>query len=283
MEKTDWIIILSVFCCAQNFLNSNAKIFSLSLTSVLPNNKGNADKLFPVLPFGVAEKANKTKRRYPKMKQRTKEHESGTRYKNFDFNVLKEQITPNNVFAMSEVIALTETRSLIAFMGTRMQKINVVLFVDIKNRNDINRVLSDGYELVQECAVYLCEHYGQHLDDVIGYTKKGKKITVRIACIKKMMKLINRRSSDAYRTFSLESLTRNNEPAVEMKEEVKQDYEKCDKIVESLNLTDNMRVALECRMAGLSYPEIGRILERAQATVYEYFVKMRQRYQAIYG
>ena len=53
--------------------------------------------------------------------------------------------------------------------------------------------------------------------------------------------------------------------------------------VESLNLTDNMRIALECRMAGLSYPEIGRILERAQATVYEYFIKMRQRYTAIYG
>ena len=161
--------------------------------------------------------------------------------------------------------------------------LNTYLFVDIKNRNDVNRVLSDGYELVQECAVYLCEHYGQHLDDIIGYTKKGKKITVRIACIKKMMKLINRKSRDAYRTVSLEALTRNNEPAVEMKEEVKQDYEKCDKIVESLNLTDNMRLALECRMAGLSYPEIGRILERAQATVYEYFIKMRQRYIAIYG
>lgn len=67
------------------------------------------------------------------------------------------------------------------------------------------------------------------------------------------------------------------------KKEVQQDYEQCDKIVDSLNLTKNMRVALECRMSGLSYPEIGRILERAQATVYEYFIKMRQRCTAIYG
>ena len=98
-----------------------------------------------------------------------------------------------------------------------------------------------------------------------------------------MMKLINRKSRDAYRTISFEVLTRYSEPAVEMKEEVEKDYIQCDRIVESLNLTDNMRVALECRMAGLSYPEIGRILERAQATVYEYFIKMRQRYIAIYG
>ncbi len=55
------------------------------------------------------------------------------------------------------------------------------------------------------------------------------------------------------------------------------------KIVNSLNLTDNMRVALECRIKGLSYPEIGRVLSRAQSSVYEYFIKMRQRYMAIYG
>ena len=53
--------------------------------------------------------------------------------------------------------------------------------------------------------------------------------------------------------------------------------------IASLNLTENMRIALECRQNGLSYPEIGRVLSRAQATVYEYFIKMRQRYMAIYG
>ncbi len=44
-----------------------------------------------------------------------------------------------------------------------------------------------------------------------------------------------------------------------------------------------MRIALEFRIKGLSYPEIGRILERAQSTVFEYFIKIRQRYTAIYG
>ncbi len=200
-----------------------------------------------------------------------------------NYDVMKEEISPDNVFAMAEIIAFTETRYLIGYMGTQMQKTHTDLYKDILNKNDITRVLSDGYDLVQECALYLCEHYGQHLSDVIGYTKKGKKITVQMACIRRMNKLINRKSRDRYRNISLEALTRKSEPTVEMKEEVKQDYEQCDKIVESLNLADNMRIALECRMAGLSYPEIGRILERAQATVYEYFIKMRQRYTAIYG
>lgn len=200
-----------------------------------------------------------------------------------DYEVMKEEISPDNVFAMAEIIAFAETRYLISYMGTQMQKTYIDLYKDILNKNDVSRVLSDGYDLVQECALYLCEHYGKHLNDIIGYTKKGKKITVQMACIRKMNKLINRKTRDRYRNISLEALTRKSEPTVEMKEEVQQDYEQCDKIVESLNLTENMRIALECRMAGLSYPEIGRILERAQATVYEYFIKMRMRYQAIYG
>ena len=187
-----------------------------------------------------------------------------------DYEVMKEEISPDNVFAMAEIIAFAETRYLISYIGTQMQKTYIDLYKDILNKNDVSRVLSDGYDLVQECALYLCEHYGKHLNDIIGYTKKGKKITVQMACIRKMNKLINRKTRDRYRNISLEALTRKSEPTVEMKEEVQQDYEQCDKIVESLNLTENMRIALECRMAGLSYPEIGRILERAQATIYEY-------------
>ena len=177
-----------------------------------------------------------------------------------NYEVMKEEITPDNVFAMAEIIAFTETRYLIGYMGTQMQKMYIDLYKDILNKNDVTRALSDGYDLVQECALCLCEHYGKHLNEIIGYTKKGKKITVQMACIRRMNKLINRKSRDRYRNISLEELTRKSEPTVEMKEEVQQDYEQCDKIVESLNLTDNMQIALECRMAGLSYPEIGRIL-----------------------
>ncbi len=200
-----------------------------------------------------------------------------------DFDVLNEEITPNNVFAMSEIIAFTETRYLIGYMGSRMQKMFADLLGDIKHKHEEKYVFSDSYDLVQEGTLYLCEHYGEHLNDVIGYSKKGKKITIRIACIKNMMKLINRKWSDNYRSISTEDLTPKNEPSIEIREAIEQDYTVYDKIVDKLNLTDNMRVALECRMAGLSYPEIGRIIGRVQSTVYEYFTKMRQRYTAIYG
>lgn len=91
--------------------------------------------------------------------------------------------------------------------------------------------------------------------------------------MKQIFKLYKRFSNDKgkYSTFNLSNKYKNYKSKL---------YEK---IVSSLNLTDNMRIALECRQNGLSYPEIGRVLSRAQATVYEYFIKMRQRYMVIYG
>lgn len=199
-----------------------------------------------------------------------------------DFSVLKEEISQNNVLVIAEHIAFMELRYQIAYQGSRVQKMYADLYADIKHKNELGHTFSDSYDLVQEGALYLCEHYGKHLNDVIGYSKKDKPITIEIACIRKMMKLINLKTRDYYRSVSLDALTPVSEPSYEIKEEVAQDYTLYEKIVSSLNLTENMRIALECRQNGLSYPEIGRVLSRAQATVYEYFIKMRQRYTASY-
>ena len=200
-----------------------------------------------------------------------------------DFSIMKEELSQNNVLEMAELIAFMELRFQIGYSGNRAQKMHADLYADIKHKNELGHTFSDSYDLVQEGALFLCEHYGKHLSDVIGYSKKGKSITVEIACIRKMMKLINRKTSDYHRSVSLEALTPVSEPSYKIKEEVTQDYTLYEKIVSSLNLTENMRIALECRQNGLSYPEIGRVLSRAQATVYEYFIKIRKRYTAIYG
>ena len=199
-----------------------------------------------------------------------------------DFSVMKEEISQNNVLEMAELIAFMELRFQIGYSGKHAQKMYADLYADIKHKNELGYMLSDSYDLVQEGALYLCENYGKHLNDVICYSKKGKPITIEIACIRKMMKLINLKTRDYYRSVSLEALTPVSEPSYEIKEEITQDYSLYEKIVSSLNLTENMRIALECRQNGLSYPEIGRVLSRAQSTVFEYFIKMRQRYMAIY-
>ena len=201
--------------------------------------------------------------------------------KNYD--VFKETISENNVLTMAEQLSMYETRFLIGYMGSRMQKIYACLCVDVKRKNYINHTFSDSYDLVQECALFLCNHYGKQLNDVLTHDKKGKAISVKIACIRAMSKFITRKTSDNYRSVSIDALTPVSEPSCEIEEDIVKDYTVYDAIVESLNLTDNMRIALECRQSGLSYPEIAAVLERAQSTVFEYVIKMRQRYAAIYG
>lgn len=200
-----------------------------------------------------------------------------------NYDVFKEIILKNNVLAMAEQLAMYETRFLIGYMGSRMQKMYADLCVDIRRKNDIDHTFSDSYDLVQEGALFLCNHYGKRLNDVLAHDKNGKAITVKIACVRAISKLITRRTSDDFRSVSLDALTPVREPSCEIEEDIVKDYTVYDSIVESLNLTDNMRIALECRQNGLSYPEIAAILERAQSTVFEYFIKIRQRYIAIYG
>ena len=199
-----------------------------------------------------------------------------------DFSILKEEISQNNVLVIAEHIAFMELRYQIGYQGSRVQKIYADLYADIKHKNELVHTFSDSYDLVQEGALSLCEHYGKHLSDIISYSKKGKPITIEIACIRKMMRLINLKARDYHRLVSLDALTPVSEPSYEIKEEVAQNYTLYEKIVSSLNLTENMRIALGCRQNGLSYPEIGRVLSRTQSTVFEYFIKMRQRYTAIY-
>ena len=70
-----------------------------------------------------------------------------------DFSVLNEEITKENVLSMAEAIAFSETQYLIGYAGTKMQKLHSDVYWDIAYKNDVNHILSDGYDLVQEGAL----------------------------------------------------------------------------------------------------------------------------------
>ena len=54
-----------------------------------------------------------------------------------DFSILKETISPDNVLAMSELIAIIEIRFQIGYMGSRIEKMYANLFEDFNNINTI--------------------------------------------------------------------------------------------------------------------------------------------------
>lgn len=164
-----------------------------------------------------------------------------------------------------------------------MERIHADLYIDILHKNDLGYVFSDAYDLVQEGALYLCEHYGKHLSDVIGYNKKASQFYRECMLQENDETSKSKKIRDNCRNICYEALTHVNEPHTVVQDEKMQYYTDYDKIVENLNLTINMRIALECRIKGLSFHEIGSVLSHTKSTVFEYFIKMRKRYTAIYG
>lgn len=103
-----------------------------------------------------------------------------------DFSILKEVISPDNVEVMSELIALQETKYLIAFIGAPMIAIRNDLYKDLYRKHEAAYQISSSYDLVQECALFLCEHFGKKLSDVHHFDKKGKKITIQMQAIRRL-------------------------------------------------------------------------------------------------
>lgn len=200
-----------------------------------------------------------------------------------DYKVLTEKISPDNVAVMAELIAMRETRALIGFMGYYAEKAHKQLCRDIFGKNELEYTISDNYELVQNVALFLCSHYGEYLDDVLYISKRGKPRTIKIECYLIITRILARDHRDLCKCQCLEFTKEEPEPVYEQPADAEHDYSHADEIVASLNLTENMSLALDYRMSGLSYPEIAKLLSRAVSTVYEYFEKMRARYSAIYG
>ncbi len=205
-----------------------------------------------------------------------------------DFKVLTEKISPENIAVMAELIAMRETKTLIGFMGYHAEKAHKKICKDIFCKDMPGYVLSDSYDLVQSVALFLCGHCGEYLDDLLYISKKGKQITIKMECYLIITRMLSKRYRLMQKYQSLETAKEKGEfnymeeSGTEYQQEVKEDslvY----KMTAALNLTENMSLALDCRMSGMSYPEIAKRLSRAVSTVYEYFEKMRARHTALYG
>ena len=200
-----------------------------------------------------------------------------------DFKVLTEKISPENIAVMSELIAMRETKALIGFMGYHAEIAHKKLCKDIFCKDMSGYMLSDSYDLVQNVALFLCGHCGECLDDFLYISAKGKQITIKMECYLIITRMLSKRYRVMQKYQSLEATKEKGEISYMEETEEEQDDSCVNEITAALNLTENMSVALDCRMSGMSYPEIAKRLSRAVSTVYEYFEKMRARYTAIYG
>ncbi len=99
-----------------------------------------------------------------------------------EFKVLREIISPENVQVMAELITIKQTKTLIGYIGSDAITAHEKVYIDVMHKNDEGYVLSDYYDLVQDVALFLCEHFGKYLDDYLYTSKKGKAVTIKAEC-----------------------------------------------------------------------------------------------------
>ena len=94
-----------------------------------------------------------------------------------NYDVFKETISQNNVLAMAEQLAMYETRFLIGYMGSRMQKIYADLCVDIKRKNDISQK-SEAYAQSEPARLELFLHF--HIRFCLAYGRNFSQETKQL-------------------------------------------------------------------------------------------------------
>ena len=121
-----------------------------------------------------------------------------------DFKVLAEKISPENVLVMSELLAIKETKTLTRFMGSLAEKAHEKLCCDVFLKDLRGYVLSDCYDMVQSVAAFLCEHFGEYLDDFLYISNRGKRISIKVECYLIIERALCGRYRTAKRCISLE-------------------------------------------------------------------------------
>lgn len=201
-----------------------------------------------------------------------------------NFKVLREVISSENVQVMAELITIKQTKCLIGYIGNNAVMAHRRVYLDVMRKNQEGYILSDYYDLVQDVAVFLCEHFGEYLDDYLYTSKKGKTVTVKMECYYIIKRELYRRyyvsgkirSLEGYRFFKdRKSFIGTTD------EEIEASYEKVDKVVELMNLGEKHLIVLNARLNGVPYTQIAAILHCTTAGVHGFRYVMQRRYNKV--
>lgn len=201
-----------------------------------------------------------------------------------NFKILREIISPVNVQYMAELIAIKQTKTLIGYIGQDAITAHEKVYIDVMHKDNDGYVLSDYYDLVQDVAVFLCEHFGKYLDDYLYTSKKGKAVTIKAECYYIIKRELYRRYYVNGKNISLEAFryVRDNKDFIPTSdEETEASYERVDKIIALMNLGEKHLIVLNGRMNGISNAQLAIILHCTIGGVHGFRNVMKKRYNKV--
>ena len=201
-----------------------------------------------------------------------------------NFRVLREVISPENVQVMAELITIKQTKCLIGYIGNNAVMAHRRVYLDVMRKNEEGYILSDYYDLVQDVALFLCEHLGEYLDDYLYTSKKGKTVTVKMECYYIIKRELYRKYYVSGKTRSLEGYRffKDRKDFIGTSdEETEASYERAEQIITLMNLGEKHLIVLNARLNGVTYKQIAAILHCTTAGVHGFRYVMQRRYNKV--
>ena len=204
------------------------------------------------------------------------------KYKN-EGELFEEIISDDNVKLMGEMIALQALRNVMPYDFEVVSKLYNGLVKDLNRIKNIDYTITDGYDYAQTAICFLYRFKGMFVSDIYGKDKSGKYITIKTACFRKvdseLMKF--RKGIACNRQFELNHNKKDIPDPRDCFEDRTQDYEKADKLIKDMHLTESELETLNCCMNKMKRSEIAAELGITIHGVRYRKLRIRQKFNQI--
>ena len=203
--------------------------------------------------------------------------------------LFSEPISKDNVKLMGEMIALQALRTVKKYDFRIADKLYIGLIKDLHYMNEVGYIVSDGYDVAQTAICFLYRFVGRKASEIYGKDRKGKEITIKLACYREVNRFIDSlRNRPDRRGTIVESIDFTDYKAlpadpVNCFEHEQTDYSKYDELIGALQLSALELAILNCYMNGMVQSEVCAELGIGRGTINFRKASIRKRYFACFG
>ena len=186
---------------------------------------------------------------------------SNGKYRN-EGELFAEAISAENVKLMGEMIAFKALRTVKKFDMKVADRLYIGLIKDLHHMDEIDYIVSDGYDVAQTAICFLYQFVGHTVNEIYGKDRKGKEISIELACYREVDSFISLlRNRPDRRGTVVESIDFTDYKALPMDpvncfEKEQTDYSKYDELVDALQLSVLELAILNCYMNGMVQSEV---------------------------
>ena len=212
---------------------------------------------------------------------------SNGKYRN-EGELFAEPISADNVKLMGEMIALQAFRTVKKFDMKVADRLYIGLIKDLHHMSEMDYIVSDGYDVAQTAICFLYQYAGRKATEICGKDKRGKELTIKLACYREVDKFIDSLRNRSGRRGAIEYIDFTDYKALPMDpvncfEQEQTDYSKYDELVGALQLSALELAILNCYMNGMRQAEVCPELGIGRGTINHRKANIRQRYYTLYG